>query len=113
LVVRSTGHDFAGKGIGAGALSLWTHNLNDLEFYPNYSYESYSGPAFKLGAGVMTEDVYALAEENGVTAVGGECRVCGNVNKIPGLFKLTQLYRLSLLQEATLLVVDILQCPVW
>ena len=74
-MVRSTGHDFAGKGIGAGALSLWTHNLNDLQFFPSYTYGSYSGPAFKLGAGVMTEDVYALAEANGVTAVGGECRV--------------------------------------
>jgi FAD binding domain len=78
LVVRNTGHDFGGKGIGAGALSLWTHKLNDLEFYPSYTYGSYSGPAFKLGAGVMTEDVYALAEKNGVTAVGGECRVRAN-----------------------------------
>jgi hypothetical protein len=112
LVVRSTGHDFAGKGIGAGALSLWTHNLNDLEFYPNYSYGSYSGPAFKLGAGVMTEDVYALAEKNGVTAVGGECRVFGNSQNILGLFKLMNFYRLSVLQEATLLVVGILRCRV-
>ncbi|CZR65188.1 related to isoamyl alcohol oxidase [Phialocephala subalpina] len=77
LVVRNTGHDFADKGIGAGALSLWTHKLNDIKFYESYTYGSYSGPAFKLGAGVHTEDVYAVAEANGVTAVGGECRTVG------------------------------------
>jgi hypothetical protein len=78
LVVKNTGHDFADKSIGAGALSLWTHKLNDIKFYPNYIYGSYSGPAFKLGAGVETADVYLAAEQNGVTAVGGECRVSGN-----------------------------------
>ena len=78
LVVKNTGHDFADKSIGAGALSLWTHKLNDIKFYPNYIYESYSGPAFKLGAGVETADVYLAAEQNGVTVVGGECRVSGN-----------------------------------
>jgi len=77
LVVKNTGHDFADKGIGAGALSLWTHKLNDLEFYPDYVYGSYKGPAIKLGSGVETADVYASAEKNGVTAVGGECRVSG------------------------------------
>lgn len=61
--------------MGAGALSIWTHKLNDLRFYPDYSYGTYSGPAFKLGSGVETTDVYALAEANDVTAVGGECRV--------------------------------------
>ncbi|KAF4632911.1 hypothetical protein G7Y89_g5206 [Cudoniella acicularis] len=77
LVVKNTGHDFADKSIGAGALSLWTHKLNDLKFYPHYVYGSYSGPAFKLGAGVETADVYLAAEANGVTAVGGECRTVG------------------------------------
>jgi hypothetical protein len=78
LVVKNTGHDFADKSIGAGALSLWTHKLNDIKFYPNYIYGSYSGPAFKLGAGVETADVSLAAEQNGVTAVGGEYRVSGN-----------------------------------
>lgn len=75
LVVRNTGHDFADKSIGAGALSIWTHKLKDLQFYSDYGCKKYKGPAFKLGAGVVTEEVYALAEKNGVTAVGGECRV--------------------------------------
>jgi len=75
LVVKNTGHDFADKSIGAGALSIWTHKLNDIKFYKNYVYGSYTGPAFKVGTGAYTEDIYKLAEANGVTAVGGECRV--------------------------------------
>lgn len=76
LVVKNTGHDFADKSIGAGALSLWTKHLDELTYYPSYQYGSYNGPAFKLGAGVETADVYLAAEQNNVTVVGGECRVC-------------------------------------
>ena len=75
LVVRNTGHDFADKSIGAGSLSIWTHKLKELKFYGDYKCGKYKGPVFKLGAGVVTEEVYAAAEREGVTAVGGECRV--------------------------------------
>jgi hypothetical protein len=77
LVVKNTGHDFADKSIGAGALSIWTHKLNDIKFLPDYNCRGRSGPAFKLGAGVVTQDVYAAAEANGVTVAGGECRTVG------------------------------------
>ncbi|KAK3346060.1 hypothetical protein B0T25DRAFT_267723 [Lasiosphaeria hispida] len=77
LVVKNTGHDFADKSIGAGALSIWTHKLKDLRFFSDYRCKSYKGPAFQLGAGVETEEVYRAAELNGVTAVGGECRTVG------------------------------------
>ena len=75
LNVRNTGHDFADKGLGAGGLSIWTHNLNTLEFIKNYG--PANGPAFKLGSGVLTQDVYAAADTNNVVAVGGECRTVG------------------------------------
>ncbi|KAK4223295.1 bifunctional solanapyrone synthase [Podospora fimiseda] len=78
LVVKNTGHDFADKSIGAGALSIWTHKLKDIRFIPNYNCGSrYSGPAFRLGAGIETEEVYQAAEANNVTVVGGECRTVG------------------------------------
>ncbi|KAK0751294.1 hypothetical protein B0T18DRAFT_361701 [Schizothecium vesticola] len=79
LVVMNTGHDFADKSIGAGALSIWTHNLKDIKYYADYDCKGYKGPAFKLGAGVETEEVYKAAEENEVTVVGGECRTVGLV----------------------------------
>jgi FAD/FMN-containing dehydrogenase len=75
LIVKNKGHDFNGNSAAAGALSIWTHHLRDIRFYPDYSFGSYSGPAMKLGAGVTTLDVYNLAHDLGVTIVGGQCRV--------------------------------------
>lgn len=83
LVVRNTGHDFGDKSIGAGALSVWTHKLKDVRFIESYSCggsggtQRYTGPAFRLGAGIETEEVYKAAEANNVTVVGGECRTVG------------------------------------
>ena len=77
LAVRNTGHDFGDKSIGAGALSVWTHKLKDIQYVPDYNCKGHTGPAFKLGAGVVTEEVYAAAEKNQVTVVGGECRTVG------------------------------------
>jgi hypothetical protein len=74
FVVKNKGHDFAGKSLGAGALSVWTHHLNEIRFFKEYEFGGYKGPAFKLGAGVATKDVYDAAHENGVTVVGGQCR---------------------------------------
>ena len=81
LVVHNTGHDFLGKSTGYGALSIWTHNLKTIKYVENYKSASYSGPAFKLGAGVQVGELYAAADKYGVTAVGGECKVCSIVNQ--------------------------------
>ena len=79
LVIRNTGHDFLGKNTGEGALSIWTHHLNDIKVIQQYESAGgrYSGPASKLGAGVMVYELYDVAEREGYTAVGGECRVSG------------------------------------
>jgi len=63
LVVKNTGHDFADKSIGAGALSIWTHKLKDIRFESDFQCGRYRGPAFRLGSGVETEDVYRAAEQ--------------------------------------------------
>lgn len=77
LVVKNTGHDFAGKSAGAGALSIWTHALKDMQFIDNYVDESgYKGPAIKAGAGVQAFELYKFANEKGVVAVAGEGQVC-------------------------------------
>ncbi|KAK3898861.1 hypothetical protein C8A05DRAFT_37535 [Staphylotrichum tortipilum] len=77
LAVRNMGHDFGDKSIGAGTLSVWTHNLKDIQFLPDYNSKGHRGPAFKLRSGVVTEKVYAAAERNNVTVIGGECRTVG------------------------------------
>ncbi|KAM6505839.1 hypothetical protein FSOLCH5_014015 [Fusarium solani] len=78
LIIHNTGHDFLGKSTGAGALSIWTHNLKDIKFTKSYrGAGSYTGPAFKLGAGIQVKDLYEAADREGYSAVGGECRDVG------------------------------------
>jgi hypothetical protein len=76
LVVKNTGHDFAGKSTGYSALSIWTHGLKDMEYFDNYQDGSgYSGPAIKAGAGVQAFELYKFANDHGVVAVAAEGQV--------------------------------------
>lgn len=77
LVVKNSGHDFNAKSTGAGALSIWTHFLNDVEYLgSNYTSGSgSSGHAFKVGAGVSIEQIYEAADAQGLMVVGGIARV--------------------------------------
>jgi hypothetical protein len=76
FVIKNTGHDFSGKSGGAGSLSVWTHNFKDIAYIPSYNdaTTSYSGPAFKAGAGVQVYEIYAAARDQGLITVGGEGR---------------------------------------
>lgn len=78
LVVHNTGHDYLGKSTGANALSIWTRHLNSIEFIASYSSDasSYTGSAFKLGAGVQIWELLAAANQNNVGVLTGECPVC-------------------------------------
>jgi len=75
LVIKNTGHDYVGKGSGAGALSIWTHNLRGYKFVPDLQIGDYSGPALKVAAGMVSTDVYQAAEDNNVVVLGGMCLV--------------------------------------
>lgn len=79
LVVKNTGHDFSGKSGGAGALSVWTRNFNQIQYLPNYvdSGTGYKGKAFKAGSGVQARDIYAAAKKQGLVVVGGEGATVG------------------------------------
>ncbi|KAJ5482960.1 FAD-linked oxidoreductase patO [Penicillium diatomitis] len=76
FVIKNTGHDYLGRSTGAGALSVWTHNLNNVE-YQDYSDAYYTGPAFKVGAGTMGFQVMEAAHAKGLLVVGGECPTVG------------------------------------
>ncbi|KAI0812952.1 putative FAD-dependent isoamyl alcohol oxidase [Xylaria sp. FL0064] len=73
LVVKSTGHDYIGKSTGKGALSLWMFNLKTAEIIEQYEGSTYTGPAMKLGPGVIGGEAIAVAAEAGYRVVGGEC----------------------------------------
>lgn len=70
LVIKNTGHCYLGKSLGAGALSLWMHNMRDVDFLPDYKGPGYSGPALKLAAGVTVREAYEAAEKYNVTILG-------------------------------------------
>jgi hypothetical protein len=77
LVIKNTGHCYLGKSNGAGALSVWTHNLQGVEFLPAYKTAGYEGMAFKVAAGVTVRQVYEAAHKHGVSALGGMCESVG------------------------------------
>ncbi|KAF1362287.1 FAD-binding domain-containing protein [Lizonia empirigonia] len=77
LVVKNTGHDFAGKSTGTGSLSLWTHHLNTTDILKSYESEDYVGPAAKLGAGVVGGFVYQQVAAAGYRILGGTCPTVG------------------------------------
>ncbi|KAM7217021.1 FAD binding domain containing protein [Rhypophila decipiens] len=81
LVIKNTGHDFGGKSTGMGGLSLWTHYMKDWRFYEKYQAVdgSYSGPAFRLGAGIQAFEAFELAKAKNVTVVGGEGKTVGMI----------------------------------
>jgi FAD/FMN-containing dehydrogenase len=66
-----------GKSTGKGALELWTFNLKTTEIIANYDGPSYSGPAVKLGPGVIAGDAYEIISAGGYRIVAPECGLTG------------------------------------
>ncbi|KXN81948.1 O-methylsterigmatocystin oxidoreductase [Leucoagaricus sp. SymC.cos] len=77
LVIKNSGHDFAGKSAGFGSLSIRTFNFKNISLINNFTSGSFSGPAFKVGAGVQVREIYAAAHQYGLTVVGGEGQTVG------------------------------------
>ena len=76
LIIKNTGHDFLGKSLGYGSLSIWTHNLQQMNWIDKYvGPGGYTGKAARLGAGVTTKDIYQAASARSQVIVGGECEV--------------------------------------
>jgi FAD/FMN-containing dehydrogenase len=75
VVIKNTGHCYLGKSSGAGSLSIWMHNLKQIDYLPAYEAKGYAGPALKVGAGVTVQEVYRVAEAQGGTVQGGVCEV--------------------------------------
>ncbi|TDZ32126.1 FAD-linked oxidoreductase ZEB1 [Colletotrichum spinosum] len=80
LNVKNKGHDFNGKSTGAGALSVWTHHLQDIQYLGSefeHAASGYKGTAFKIGSGVTMLDFYNAADKEGLQVVGGIARTIG------------------------------------
>lgn len=76
FVIRNTGHDYNGRSTGAGALSVWTHLLKDINF-KDYNTNGYRGKAVTLSAGVQGFEILEAGHKAGYNVVGGECPTVG------------------------------------
>jgi FAD/FMN-containing dehydrogenase len=76
LIVKNTGHDYMGRSIAPGSLSLWTHHLKDITYHKgsfklHNSKTTVSGDAITAGAGSQMYDVYTYLDKYGRVVVGG------------------------------------------
>ncbi|KXH65704.1 FAD binding domain-containing protein [Colletotrichum salicis] len=76
LVVKSSGHDYLGRSIAPGSLSIWTHHLNNIQYHEGQfklagSGKVIPGDAITAAAGAKMVDVYAVASQHNRVVVGG------------------------------------------
>ncbi|KAK7908426.1 FAD-binding domain-containing protein [Apiospora marii] len=84
---ENTGHDFGGRSVGAGSLSIWVHHMKETQYLPTYtissgsgSNESYTGMAVRLGTGVEAWEVSNFAAAHGgITVVSPGGNTVGGV----------------------------------
>lgn len=89
LIVKNTGHDYIGRSIAPGALSIWTHHLNDIlihekEFKLDGCDITIEGTAFTVGAGAQMWDIYSATDAINQTIVGGGGKSVGIGGYITG-----------------------------
>ncbi|KAL9080968.1 MAG: hypothetical protein Q9157_000378 [Trypethelium eluteriae] len=81
LVVKNSGHDYKGRSSAPNSLALWTHTYQPAislktDFTPEGCSAS-AGNGVTIGAGQGFDGVYAFAEANNITVVGGSDRTVG------------------------------------
>ncbi|KAH7329662.1 hypothetical protein B0I35DRAFT_487662 [Stachybotrys elegans] len=89
LIVKSTGHDFLGRSIAPGSLSIWVHHLNKIEHHPNKFVLAGSGKiipvdAVTVGGGAQMYDIYTATASRNRTIVGGGGKSVGISGYITG-----------------------------
>ena len=76
LVVKASGHDFHGRSIAPGSLSIYMHHMNKIAYHKG-KFELaggktvIEGDAISCGGGTEMYDLYKAAHEYGTTVVGG------------------------------------------
>ncbi|KAJ7591558.1 FAD-binding domain-containing protein [Mycena floridula] len=82
LVVKNTGHDYAGRSAGPGTLALWTHGLQSVNFTEKFVTSGCKAdpiPAVTVGSGVTHGTMYQLSEQLNITLPGGGDATVGAV----------------------------------
>jgi hypothetical protein len=99
-VIKNSGHDFNGKSIGGYALSVWTHNLKDMTYDPDYTSPtgSYTGAAVAYAAGAQAYEGSALMRQKNmvmIVAGGGTVGIAGGFLQGGGHSAYTSYYGLA------------------
>jgi hypothetical protein len=75
ISIKNTGHDFYGRSVGPNTLAIWTHNLNSLAFYPNFTASNCPSAngnnVGEMGSGVVAWDAYMYFGGHGMDITGG------------------------------------------
>ena len=66
-----------GKSTGRSSLALWMYHLKTIEILKTYNSPFYSGPAVKLGPGVIAGEAYQAVLAAGYRIVAPECGLTG------------------------------------
>ncbi|TAQ86744.1 hypothetical protein B7494_g4944 [Chlorociboria aeruginascens] len=75
ISIKNTGHDFFGRSSVPNSLAIWTHNLNNFDFYQNFT--AFKCPSSngqnvgEMGAGVLAGDAYRFFNSHGMDVSGG------------------------------------------
>ncbi|KAL3473181.1 FAD-binding domain-containing protein [Aspergillus californicus] len=83
LVIKNTGHDIVGRSQGYGSLPIWIKYIqNGINFQQHYQSSTqcrstWTGSSLTVGGGYVWQDVYQVAAQHGVIAVGGSDRSVG------------------------------------
>jgi FAD/FMN-containing dehydrogenase len=77
--VKSTGHDYLGRSVAPGSLSIWVHYLDSIEYHEkNFqlagSNTVISGDAVTAGGGTSMYALYVATGQRGTAVVGGASR---------------------------------------
>ncbi|RFN43426.1 6-hydroxy-d-nicotine oxidase [Fusarium flagelliforme] len=89
LIVKNTGHDYMGRSVAPGSLSLWTHHLKSITYHKNHfklynSKTTIKGDAVTAGAGAQMYDVYTYLDKYKRVVVGGGGKSVGLGGYITG-----------------------------
>jgi len=73
VTIKNTGHDYVGRAAGPDGLTLWTKQMTSMKYEENFM----GFNAIRLGAGVLAQDVYKFAKENGKSITLGASNSVG------------------------------------
>ncbi|KAG9253779.1 FAD binding domain-containing protein [Emericellopsis atlantica] len=76
LVVKASGHDFLGRSVAPGSLSIWMHHYDNVEFHAgsfqlNGTDSVFEGDSISCGGGTSMYSLYQETDKHNTTVVGG------------------------------------------